>query len=63
MRMIGQKFSERFSQRARSVAVNYAHFGEAVQESRIEKLVSEIDRFVGCFADLVQFVFLEFGLC
>jgi len=45
--MVAQKFSDRLSQRAGAVAVNYAHFAEAVQERIVEKLVREIDGFVG----------------
>ena len=51
MRMIGKHFRDRFTQRAGAVAVDYAYFGNAVQESFVEKLVHQIDGFVGLLAD------------
>jgi hypothetical protein len=62
MRMIAEEFSDCFSKGARSVAVNYAHFGQAVQERRVEKLVRDIDRFVSRLADKIQFVILRCGI-
>ena len=62
MRMAAQKFSYRFSQGASTVAMNYAHFTEAVQEGFVEKLVREIDGFVGCLADEIEFICLESGI-
>ena len=53
--MIGEQFRDCLAQRARAVAVDYAHFAEAVQESFVEKLVSEIDGFVGFLADEIDF--------
>jgi hypothetical protein len=44
------------------VAVNYAHFAEAVQEGFVEKLVREIDRFVGCLTNEIKFVVLRLGV-
>src|SRR2546423_12835586 len=49
--MIRQQFSNRFTQRARAVAVDYAHFAEAVQEGFVEKLVGEVDGLVGFLSD------------
>src|SRR2546423_10561420 len=58
MRMIVQEFSDRLAECASAVAVNYAHFGEAVQESFVEKLIREFNSFVGCLANQIQF-----GIC
>ena len=60
--MVAQKFSDRLSQRAGAVAVNYAHFAEAVQESFVEKLVREIDGFVGCLTNEIEFIVLRLGV-
>jgi hypothetical protein len=49
--MTGEQLRDCAAQRASTVAVNYAHFTEAVQESFVQKLVRKIDRFVGLFAD------------
>src|SRR6185369_538492 len=55
VRMIFEKVSHRFAQGAGSVAVNYAHFAQAVQESVVKKLVREIDCLVSGLSDEVQF--------
>ncbi len=59
MRMFSEKLCDRFAQRAGAVAVNYAHFAEAVQEGGVEKFVGEVDSFVCSLADQVQFIVLE----
>jgi hypothetical protein len=49
--MPGQHLRDGAAERAGAVAVDYAHFAQAVQESFVEKLVYQIDRFVGFLAD------------
>src|SRR2546429_3171981 len=47
VRMIREQFRNRFTQRARAVAMDYADFAEAVQEGFVEKFVGEVDGLVG----------------
>ena len=51
MWMAGEQFRNRFAQRAGAVAVDYADFAEAVQESFVEKFVGEFDGLVGFLSD------------
>lgn len=55
VRVIAQKFSDCFAQRAG--AVNYSHFAQTVQETFIEKVVGKVNGFVGLLADQLQFRF------
>src|SRR5258706_3822233 len=49
--MAGQQVCNRAAQRTGAVAVNYAYFAEAVQESFVEKLVYQVDSFVSLLTD------------
>jgi hypothetical protein len=52
--MAGQQLSNRFSQGAGAVAVDYADFTLAVQESCVEKFVDDIGGFVRGPADKIN---------
>jgi len=45
------RIEDRAAQRTGAVAVNYAYFAEAVQESFVEKLVYQVDSFVSLLTD------------
>src|SRR2546426_8159015 len=51
VRMIGEQFRNRSTQRAGAVAVDYADFAEAIQEGFVEKFVGELDGLVGFLSD------------
>src|SRR2546428_11706566 len=51
VRMIGEQFRNRLAQSAGTVAVDYAHFAEAVQEGFVEEFVREVDGLVGFLSD------------
>jgi hypothetical protein len=50
MWMIGKHLGDRLYEARRAVAVDYSHFSSSAQESFVEKLVDQIDGFVGLLA-------------